>query len=85
MKWIFVRFVRAVAGRIGQQINFNSLANDVGISQPTAKAWLSVLEASGLVYFLPPYFNNRLKRLVKSQSSIFTDTGLASFFKRLAY
>ncbi|GAB1825608.1 MAG: ATP-binding protein [Burkholderiales bacterium] len=75
----FVRFVRAVAGRIGQQINFNSLANDVGISQPTAKAWLSVLEASGLVYFLPPYFNNRLKRLVKSPKLYFTDTGLASF------
>ena len=78
----FVKFVRAVAARTGQQLNYNSLSKELGISQPTAKSWLSVLEASGLVYLLPPYFNNRLKRLVKSPKVYFTDTGVCAFLSR---
>lgn len=75
----FVKFVRMCAIRCGQQLNLNAIANEVGITQPTAKAWLSVLEASGLVYLLTPYFNNQLKRLVKSPKLYFTDTGLCAF------
>ncbi len=75
----FVRFVRAIAVRTGQQLNLNSIAGDVGITQPTAKAWLSLLERAGLVYLLQPYFNNRLKRLVKTPKIYFTDTGLCAF------
>lgn len=78
----FFRFVQAVAVRTGQQLNLNSIAGDVGITQPTAKAWLSLLERAGLVYLLRPYFHNKLKRLVKSPKIYFTDTGLCAFLSR---
>lgn len=78
----FVKFVRAVAIRTGQQLNYNSIVKELGITQPTAKAWMSILEASGLVYLLPPYFNNRLKRVVKSQKVYLMDTGLCAFLSR---
>lgn len=73
----FVRFVKLCAGRIGQLLNLSSLANEAGVSVSTASAWLSVLEASYLCYFLKPDFNNFAKRLVKSPKLFFYDTGLA--------
>ncbi|MDE2901903.1 MAG: ATP-binding protein [Chloroflexota bacterium] len=73
----FQRFVELCAGRTGQLINFLSLASDCGVSQPTAKAWLSILEASFIVFRLPPFHRNLGKRLVKTPKLHFYDTGLA--------
>jgi len=76
---LFQRFVRLCAGRIGQLINFSALAADAGISQPTANAWLAVLEAGYVVRRLAPYHVNFGKRLVKAPKLYFTDTGLAAW------
>lgn len=73
----FTRFVRLCAGRAGQLLNMSSLANDCGIAVSTANEWLSVLEASDIVYRLQPDFNNFNKRLVKTPKLYFYDTGLA--------
>lgn len=73
----FQRFVELCAGRTGQLINYLSLASDCGMSQPTAKAWLSILEASFIVFRLPPFHRNLGKRLVKTPKLHFYDTGLA--------
>jgi predicted AAA+ superfamily ATPase len=74
----FVRFVKLCAGRIGQLLNLSSIANECGITQPTAKAWLSVLETSYIIYLLKPYHKNYNKRLVKTPKLYFYDTGIAS-------
>jgi len=76
---LFHRFVQLCAGRIGQLLNVNSLANDTGISHTTARSWLSLLEASYIIFLLQPYFRNISKRLVKSPKLYFFDVGLASF------
>lgn len=73
----FVRFVKLCAGRIGQLLEYSSLANDVGIAVNTAKAWISLLEASYVVFLVPPYTRSFNKRLIKSPKLYFTDTGLA--------
>lgn len=75
----FERFATLLAGRVGQVVNFTSLANETGVSVPTVSAWLSVLEASFLVFRLPPYFANIAQRVVKSPKVYFTDVGLASY------
>jgi len=72
----FIRFVKMCAGRVGQVLNLSSLANECGISQPTAKSWLSILESSYIVYLLKPYYKNFNKRLTKSPKLYFYDTGL---------
>jgi uncharacterized protein len=74
----FQRFVKSCAVRTGQLLNISSLANDCGITTPTAKSWLSVLEASYLIHFLQPHFQNFNKRLVKSPKLYFVDTGIAA-------
>lgn len=73
----FQRFVELCAGRTAQLVNYSSLANDCGISQPTAKAWLSILETSFLVFRLQAFHSNLRKRLVKMPKLHFYDTGLA--------
>lgn len=73
----FERFVRLCAGRTGQLLNLNSLANDCGISQPTATAWMDLLQTSFIVHLLPPWFTNTGKRLIKSPKLYFCDVGLA--------
>ena len=73
----FKRFVKLCAGRIGQLLNIQNLADDAGISATTAKSWLSLLEASFIIYFLHPDFRNFSKRLVKSPKLYFCDTGVA--------
>jgi|694.fasta_scaffold07306_19 predicted AAA+ superfamily ATPase len=75
----FQRFVRICAGRIGQLLNLESLGNDTGVSAPTIKEWISILEASFIIFRLCPYFENFGKRLVKSPKIYFTDVGLASY------
>jgi predicted AAA+ superfamily ATPase len=75
----FQRFLRMCAARIGQLLNLSSLAADCGITHNTAAAWLSVLEASYIVFVLRPHFNNYNKRLTKSPKLYFYDTGLAAW------
>jgi predicted AAA+ superfamily ATPase len=72
----FQLFLRMCAARTGQLINLSSLANDCGITHNTAKAWLSVLEASYLIFFLQPHHRNFSKRMTKSAKLYFYDTGL---------
>ncbi|MCI0416189.1 DUF4143 domain-containing protein, partial [bacterium] len=75
----FDRFLRLSALRTSQTLSLHSLASDVGVSPNTVKSWLSVLEASGVIYLLQPYFENLGKRLVKTPKLYFLDTGLACF------
>jgi len=72
----FRNFISLCAARSGQLVNLNSLGNECGISQPTAKAWLSVLESSYIVFLLQPYHVNFNKRIVKTPKLYFYDTGL---------
>ena len=72
----FQRFLGLCAGRSGQVLNYSAVANDCGISQPTAKAWMSILKASFLLETLPPWAGNIRKRLVKSPKLFFLDSGL---------
>lgn len=75
---LFVRFMKLCAGRAGQLLNLSSLAHDTGVSVNTAKSWISVLEASFIVFLLQPHYRNFNKRLVKMPKLYFHDTGLAS-------
>ena len=75
----FRTFLGLCAGRAGQSLNVSALAKDCNISQPTAKAWLSILESSYLIFLLPPYHQNFNKRLVKSPKLYFYDTGLLCY------
>lgn len=79
----FHRFLRLCAGRTGQILNMSELARDVGVSVPTTKKWLSVLEASYQIYLLPPHFKNLGKRIIKSPKLYFVDTGIATFLMGL--
>ena len=74
---IFETFLRLLAGRVGQPVNLSALAGDVGVSATTLKQWLSILEASFIIFRLPPYYRNFGKRLVKSPKIYFTEPGLA--------
>jgi len=78
----FIRFLTACAARTGSQVNYAELAKDVGISAPTAKQWLSILLTSGIIILVEPYFNNALKRIVKSPKMYFMDTGLCAYLTR---
>jgi predicted AAA+ superfamily ATPase len=79
----FGRFVRLCAGRNGQLLNLTSLANDCGITHTTARRWLSILEASFLIFLLRPYHANFGKRLIKSPKLYFLDTGLLCYLLRI--
>jgi len=78
----FLRFMAVIASLTGNLLNLASVARDIGISAPTAQRWLSVLVASDIVYLLPPYFNNALKRAVKTPKIYFLDTGLAAYLTK---
>jgi predicted AAA+ superfamily ATPase len=74
----FQRFMRLMAARAGQMLNLNALAHDLGVAQTTARDWLAVLEASYIVFRLPPFHGNFGKRLVKTPKLYFSDVGLAA-------
>ena len=78
----FLSFIRAAAARTGNLVNYSDLARDVGISEATAKKWLSLLVTSGLVYLLQPYSANVEKRVIKTPKLYFIDTGLAAHLTR---
>jgi len=73
----FIRFVRAAASLSGEMLNLSTMAEICGKDIKTVRAWLSVLESSGIVYLLEPYYNHFSKRLVKTPKLYFLDTGLA--------
>ena len=79
---LFSDFVRAAACRAGQMLNIHDIAQDVDISDDTAKRWLQVLEKSDVIFFLRPYSNNLLKRTVKTPKMYFFDTGLVAYLAR---
>lgn len=79
---LFRDFVRAAACRAGQMLNVHDIAQDIGVSDDTAKRWLRVLEKSDVVFFLRPYSNNLLKRTVKTPKMYFFDTGLVAYLTR---
>ncbi|TZF82215.1 ATP-binding protein [Pedobacter sp. BS3] len=74
---LFQKFMRLAAGRIGQLLNYNSMANELGVDLKTVKSWFSILETSFIAFFLQPHFRNFSKRLVKTPKLYFYDTGLA--------
>lgn len=74
----FLKFIKIVAARTATNVNYEVLADETGISAPTAKQWLSVLVSSGLVILIEPYSNNALKRVVKAPRMYFMDTGLCA-------
>ncbi len=80
----FLRFLRAAAARTGQMLNFSDLARDADVAPNTAKTWLSILQASGMVYLLEPYYTNITKRLVRSPKLYFVDTGLCAYLTEWA-
>lgn len=79
----FGRFIRLCAGHSGQLLNASSIAADAGISHTTARRWLSILEASFVIYLLRPHYSNFNKRLIKSPKLYFTDTGLLCYLLRV--
>lgn len=78
----FTKFMVAAAASTGQLLNLSSLARDVGVSQPTAERWLSILVASNIIYLLQPYSNNITKRAIKTPKLYFLDTGLAAYLTK---
>lgn len=74
----FMNFIKVVAARTATVVNYEALANEVGISAPTAKNWLSLLASCGIVALIQPYSNNALKRVLKSPRMYFLDTGLCA-------
>ncbi|MBR3249857.1 MAG: ATP-binding protein [Clostridia bacterium] len=78
----FLKFMTALSSRIGQLLNLNNIATEVGISIPTAQRWLSILVASNIIYILEPYYTNIMKRAVKTPKVYFLDTGLAAYLTK---
>ena len=75
----FLKFISCAAARSGQEVNLADMAKDVEIDRKTADGWLSILVSSGIVYLLPPYSGNIIKRIVKRPKLYFMDTGLACY------
>ncbi len=78
----FYSFLVFMAARTGQELKYDEIAKEIGVSSPTAKAWVSILERSGIIYILHPYYENVTKRLVKTPKCYFLDTGLAAYLCR---
>ena len=78
----FLRFITAVAARCGQMLNVADIARDADINQTQAKNWLGILETLGIIFYLHPYSNNLLKRLVKTPKLYFYDTGLVCYLTK---
>lgn len=75
----FEQFIRLLASRIAGQLNYSSLAGDLGLSVPTIKRWVSVLEAGSIIFLLPPFYKNYGKRIIKAPKVYFLDPGLVNF------
>ncbi|MBI3601844.1 MAG: ATP-binding protein [Candidatus Omnitrophica bacterium] len=75
----FERFVKLLAARTAQELNCSTLSRDIGVSVPTIKSWITLLETSGLIFLLMPYHRNFGKRIIKAPKCYFMDTGLAAY------
>ena len=78
----FFKFLTVVAARTSKEINYKEISNEIGISEPTIKKWISVLVSSGIVYLLQAYHNNRIKRTIKTPRLYFMDTGLCAYLTK---
>ena len=78
----FTDFLIYMAAHTSQELIYSKISSEIGISAPTAKEWVSLLESSGIIYILRPYFNNITKRLIKTPKMYFMDTGLAAWLTR---
>ncbi|MCL1833030.1 MAG: ATP-binding protein [Leptospirales bacterium] len=78
----FVKFVRALAARTSQLLNYSNIAGEIGINESTVKSWLSILQTSGLIYLLQPYSNNLTNRIIKTPKLYFMDTGLVCYLTK---
>ena len=81
-KLLYADFIRAAACRAGQMLNIHDIAQDVGVSDDTAKRWLTVMEKSGIIFYLRPYSNDLLKRTIKTPKMYFFDTGLVAYLTK---
>lgn len=81
-KLLYADFIRAAACRAGQMLNIHDIAQDVGVSDDTAKRWLAVLEKSAIIFYLRPYSNNLLKRTIKTPKMYFFDTGMVAYLTK---
>ena len=78
----FTKFLTAVAARTGEMLNYTNIARDAGVSEPTIKTWISILERTGIVFLLQPYSASALNRAIKTPKIYFRDTGLACYLTR---
>jgi predicted AAA+ superfamily ATPase len=78
----FSKFMRSLAARTAQLLNYADMAKDTGVSLPTIKSWLSILQSGGVIYLLPPYSNNLTNRAIKTPKVYFLDTGLACYLTK---
>ena len=78
----FTKFLTAVAARTGEMLNYSNIAGEIGVSEPTVKNWISILERTGIVYVLQPYSASTLSRAIKTPKIYFRDTGLACYLTR---
>ena len=78
----FTKFMTSVAARTGEMLNYANISSEVGVSEPTIKSWISVLERTGIVYILQPYSASALSRAIRSPKIYFRDTGLACYLTR---
>lgn len=78
----FTKFLTSIAARTGEMLNFANIAGEVGVSEPTIKSWISILERTGIVYLLQPYSASALNRAIKTPKIYFRDTGLACYLTR---
>lgn len=78
----FTRFLTAVAARTGQILNYANIASEIGVSEPTVKKWISILERTGIIFLLQPYSQNVLNRAIRAPKLYFRDTGLACYLTR---
>ncbi len=78
----FYNFMQYIAVRTGQELNYTTLAKEIGIDSKTIKTWVSILESSGIIYLLQPYYSNVSNRIIKSPKLYFMDTGLCSYLAK---
>ncbi|MBR2673867.1 MAG: DUF4143 domain-containing protein, partial [Mogibacterium sp.] len=78
----FTKFMTSVAARTGEMLNYANIASEVGVSEPTIKTWISILERTGIVYILQPYSSSALNRVIRTPKIYFRDTGLACYLTR---
>lgn len=79
---LFINFMKVLAARTSQILNYANIANEVGVNETTIKSWISILQTSGIIYLLPPYSNNLTNRIIKTPKMYFMDTGLACFLTK---